>query len=135
MSLFEYRKDCDRKPRRFNYTPKITVSIPQFKERFKYSSAEHEQFARDCLSQYAFCKKAWAREHAAATSQYGSTPTLISGIGYAGLAPDNVKDRLRMYSRDAATWAKASEAHWRAAGRLKPTWLKLFNETKESLEI
>jgi len=134
-TVSDYRERCERKPRRFNAYPVITESIPQFKQKFFFTAEQHEELHRRALSRYCFCKREHSLYHEQLVHKYGATKSYISGIGYAGLATEIELEKLRELAHDASTWADASHAHWRSAGKQTTTWRRFFNQTKEFLNV
>lgn len=134
-SLENYRERCTRKARRWSFAPRITESLPQFKVRFSYSAEEHVALAKRAMDHYADTKIQWAKSHKEALEKWGECHPLISGYGYAGNAPEWMKNHLRNLALDSTTWADASITHWRAAGKLTVTWRRLFNQMKEKLYV
>lgn len=135
-TLTQYRQRCERKPRRFNIYPVITESIPQFKEKFPYTAQEHEFLSKRALHAYGTAKVEWQRYHAELIQKHGAkSNTLISGIGYAGNAPERSREVLRNLAHAATTWSDASHAHWRASGKQTITWRRLLHQTKEKLNV
>jgi hypothetical protein len=134
LSVEAYKERCERKPRRYNTYPPITESIPQFKERFNYTAAEHEWFAKKCLVIYIRNRKEWNELHNEAADRYKDDSTqYIAAIGYCEKAPEGVKERLRELAYNASVWSAASYAHWRAAGKQTPTWRTMLNEMMETI--
>ena len=124
QALGIYGRRCDRKPPKWNVIPFVIDYLPAFKAQFpNYDRADHVIMAQQCVRWAVMSDQAWEKVHLKAISKYPESKTLISGIGYAENAPDEVKEKLRRHSRNSTKLREASRMHWRAAGNRVNTWL------------
>lgn len=140
MSLDEalkiYQKSTDFVPPKFNGRPRVTQYLPAFKAEFPgFTKEDHLSMAYDCIRWYLRMQKAWMNVHTKAVNKYPEDKLLVSGLGYASNAPEEVKEKLRRYAHASGDFLDGSVAHWRAAGKRQVTWLfsckvKIENQSK-----